>query len=440
MFGIKTKFKKLLFQQLNTEEKAKRFPNIGIHSLVIRSYLRQIKNQHDNGTTRRNLGWLSTPPNSLATWANRYFLDINPNHLGVWSDQKNPLLETQRLERESIHAMIDLYHGNHDSIGGYITIGGTEGNMYAAWTGNACLQKHCKINEICFVDSNLTHYSLRKIASIMNIPEVHTPLSPTDWNMDPKGFIQTITSLYAHGYRGFLVPLTLGYTGTGTCDDIDDIQTAIRTIRRMYHDVHFFLWIDAALNGLITPFLENNFSPFHSPLIQAFVVDFHKIGGVPYAAGMVLYRKQLRKLIEHPIDYLDNVDATIAGSRPGAAAAAIWTAIYASGKNGFRTRVRAQLDNKKYCISEILRILPETEIITNPHSLTCGLVFHTIPRQTIDRNIADKYGLFAKSNRLLFTTGMRTVRLYKLYFLPHMTRSVIRSFIIDMQKKYCNSV
>ena len=150
---------------------------------------------------------------------------------------------------------------------------------------------------------------------------------------------------------------------TGTSDHIDDIIKKINKFHRTHPHIRCYLWIDAALNGLITPFISTRFTPFQSRLINTIVVDFHKFGGTPYPAGVILYRRRLRKLIEKPIDYLPDHDNTVLGSRPGAAAASIWTMIQLNGVDGFKTKVYKQKTILKYFLQRVLRIFPHAHII-----------------------------------------------------------------------------
>jgi len=228
------------------------------------------------------------------------------------------------------------------------------------------------------------------------------------------------------------VPLTLGYTICGTNDNVELIEKTTRLLKKKYSDIHFFVWIDAALNGLILPFINPSFSPFYSPLIQTVVVDFHKFGGVPYPAGIVLYNKKLRNNIEKPTDYLPTTDSTLIGSRQGAVAAAIWAAIHINGKSTYRQTINTQLENKNRFIEKIRLLYPSILVITDPNSVICCIV---IPQNTkhISPVFSKEYGLTLQSITLTFTDGKRVLQFYKVYFLPHMTRTVVDKCIQTLQ-------
>lgn len=420
MFGIKTHI----------------FPDKGSSSPAVKFRLWQVKRQLQKRDVARNLGWLYTLPHPVAVNAYKYFLDQNPNHLGNWTTKESRPFATQELEREVIWKMIDLYHADKNQVEGYITSGGTESNIFSTWVGRKYLEQYTEKSKICLIKTSLTHYSIRKSADIAGIPDYLSPLNPEEWNLDQHGLAETVTKLYEEGYRGFLLPLTLGYTQTGTCDNVEDTTKTVERLQKELKDAHFFLWIDAALHGLITPFIAH-FQPFHSPLIQAMIVDFHKFGQVPYPAGIVLYRKELQKLIERPIEYLPETDATLLGSRSGAPAAAIWSIIHLLGFAGFATLVKRQLANKTVFIERLRQAFPDTEIVTHQHSLSCGIIFRFLKNNKLPSFCEKKYGLFSKETSVLFAPStVKKQRIYKFYFLPHVTKKVVDEAISDIRQAY----
>lgn len=393
--------------------------------------LLQVLGEFNRTEDMSSLGWLMTPPDENAVRAYALFLKQNPNHLGDWSSPEAPAWGTKKLEREVVGMMCGLYKTDSSGIGGYMTSGGTEGNLYAAWLGKSMLIRHCSADAISVLSTSLTHYSIRKIASIMSLAHTVVPLSDR-WNMDPDALERTVAALYRKGKRGFLIPLTHGYTATGTSDPVPSVSKAIRRIKKTHPGAHFFVWIDAAFQGMVTPFAENDYRPFDDPAVSAYVVDFHKFAGAPYASGLVLYRRRLSRYVNTPIDYLPESDSTVSGSRPGAPSAAAWSLIKAKGYSGFEQTVKSQLAHKDYLIAQIRRELPETVVITERHTLTCGFIFRSLPRQAVPEDISNTYGLFAKPVRYLFGEGARTERVYKIHLLPHVTRTLLHGFVRDL--------
>lgn len=433
--GLKTLFRRVIWQwnhpSLLYPKAEALFSGKGTDELRIWARIRGVTSELNDRNIVYNLGALYTPPHRVAIKAYQKLLTSNPNHLGSWLDRP-PNYATQQLEYEVIHKMINLYKGEKAHLSGYITSGGTEGNIYATWLGRAHLEQKYGRGEICLLRTSLTHYSVRKAAEVCGVESYLTPLDVHSWGMHIQGLVITVANLHRHGKRGFLLPLSIGYTATGTRDNILQITQLLASLDKKYKNASFFLWIDAALNGLIEPFISD-FTPFSSPLVRAIITDFHKFGLVPYPAGIALYRRELQKLVAKPIDYLAETDTALLGSRPGAPAAAIWTMIELLGKSGYRKLVDTQLENKRFFMDKLLQTFPKTEILTHNDSLTCGVIFHNLENQRLPQKLEDKYWLHGGKIELLFyPENKREVRIYKFFFLPHLKTRIVNEFINDL--------
>ena len=171
----------------------------------------------------------------------------------------------------------------------------------------------------------------------------------------------------------FILPITIGYSSTGSNDPINQILNLITTLKKTVSKFECFCWVDAAAQGIPKSFLDENFSPLEDELIQGYIVDFHKFGTTPLPSGVVLYRKELRSIIETSISYLDENDNTILGSRPGSAALALWGAIVAKSIPSWKKHF-LKLENKKNSlISVIKKKSPNVTIINTQHSLTMAI-------------------------------------------------------------------
>ncbi|MFZ5845153.1 MAG: pyridoxal-dependent decarboxylase [Patescibacteria group bacterium] len=417
--------------------KLAQFPAKPLSRLKILWQLHQTKAKLQERRVNYNLGWLDTPPRPLAVAAYKYLLSQNPNHLGNWSTPQSQPWATQELEQEVIKKIIHLYRGDQSQLEGYVTSGATEANLYSAWAGRKYLERFVHSNKICLLLTDLTHYSLKKVASIIGVPTFTIPLSPRNWGLSTHGLNQSTKRLYQQGFKAFLLPLTLGYSLTGTSDDILACLKTILKLKRSLPGGHFFVWIDAALNGLVLPFVQKEFAPFASSLVQTFVVDYHKFGQVPYPAGIVLYRKALRQLIEQEIDYLPETDSTVSGSRPGVAAAAIWTVMHSLGKEGYRRLTQSCLANKKLFLQLIKASSEKIKIVTNKNSLACAIIFGERKAQKLPPALEEKYGLYPTMKKFYFYSKTKQEYiLYKFYFLPHVTRRLIREFVHDLNQPY----
>ncbi len=413
---------------------AEKFPDVSSGKLRVLARLHAVKNELGERSVVNNLGALYTLPHPLAAKTYASFLNQNPNHLGHWADRLPQEGATIQLEYEVIRAMIDLYRANGKNLTGYITSGATEGNIFSVWLGKTYLSQFSPPEKIRLLMTSLTHYSVRKAADICGVTSDTIGLHTTTWAMDPDSFLETVRRLHKKGITGILLPLTLGYTSTGTSDDIAVISQAVTRLQKELPRLRIFVWIDAATQGLVTPFLSD-FRPFRYPHIQTVVVDFHKYGLVPYSAGTLLYRRAMQTLIERPIEYLRETDATLSGSRPGVTAASIWSMIHIMGKQGYRRIITTQMSNKKYFIRELLRVLPETEVITGADGISCGILFRSLPAGRLPKHIEEKYWFHAGTSSIFFyPDGYKNLILYKCFFLPHMTKKIIAEFIRDLEK------
>ena len=95
--------------------------------------------------------------------------------------------------------------------------------------------------------------------------------------------------------------------------------------------------------GMVLPFLEparpSIGFDLHDinghPVVDSLSVDLHKAGLTPYPCGVFVCRTAHRRAIEIPRPFdPGRFDATVAGSRPGAAAAAAWAVVAARGRSG----------------------------------------------------------------------------------------------------------
>lgn len=417
MFGIKTSLKNKLYnlEFILSNKDAIKFPTNPISVLKIKWFLYLIKKELQNLKKWRSLSDLFCYPNPIAISVWRKLLPYNPNHLGRWINRDIPPYKiTGKIEKDLIYKMIDLYHADENKIEGYITSGATEGNIFSAWLGRKKLEQHMSIEQIILIRTDLTHYSIRKAADIVGIRDIVIPVNEDNWNMSITELEKSISKLWKKGIRGFLIPLTLGYTVGGTDDDTEEIIPLTRKLKDKFKNIYFFFWIDAALNGLTLPFIEKNFRPFNDEEIQSFVVDFHKFAGVPYPSGIILYRKDLRSLIEHSIPYLTETDNTLLGSRTGIAAVSTWITIQSLGKTGLREVLRACLERKKTVLNYIEDHYPEIKIISEKNSIQAALIV----KKPLPESFSLKYGLQMIHYKIKFKRQSKLLKIYKLFFMP----------------------
>lgn len=437
-FGIKTKAKKIFYYIKHPtiiygELTSNSFPKSSYPKFRINSRLAVSLADVYTGDFNLTVGVLRSKVNRYAVEIYRKFVLANPNNIGNWSIEV-PIFGTRQLEYEVIQKLINLYKGKNQNLEGYITSGGTEGNLYSVWVGKTFVTKQYDIHQICLLKTNLTHYSIDKACLICSIKYIDIPLNQKTWSMDPIALEIEIKKQINKGVYGFIISLTFGYSETGTCDDLKSINTVIQKLKRRYKKLSVSIIIDAAFNGLIEPFITNDFRPFISKDVHVFSTDFSKFTAIPYPAGAVLYRKQLRKIIERKVPVFPMPDNTLLGSRPGASVAAIWGVIHHFGISGYKKIINNQIKVKDYFINKILKIFPNVEIINDPHSLVCGIIINKKNDEKFSDQVENKYLLYAKRALIKFSNGQtRNIRIYKFFFLPHITKRTIDEVILSIK-------
>ena len=361
------------------------------------------------------IGSLWNKPSPISKRASTLATKYNVNNLGNTYTNRNhhqPL--HKQIEHQTIEQVKKLFKASNSTIEGYITSGGTEANLLLSWLGKQWLGNKTKI----MITTDFTHYSIKKAAKILDIPLATAATNTHHWNIDSKSLTNVFETHIKKGVKHFLLPLTLGYSSIGTLDSLENSIDIVQILTKKY-SIKVFIWIDAASMGLPLSYLKKDFKPFMSPIIQGMVIDFHKFGQTPIPSGMVLYRKNLRKLIQTPIDYLEEDDVTISGSRPGSSAFSIWANLNSLQMHWSQEFTRLH-ELKKDFIQEIKQFFPQSTVITSENSLICAIAINKhFP--SLPKTIENKYSLNIATVKYLdsSTNKYKSLKHYKIYFLPN---------------------
>ena len=399
------------FPSLNLSPLPKIFPQKGLPHWKMRLWLYSLLNEIREIKLTDKIGASHSTPARLAVNVWNKILPLNPNNLGNLYPHKNrDLIGTPKSEHDLIEQLVNLLGGKVGRWAGYVTSGATESNIFSAWVGRNYLKEVTKNKRVIIIVNNLTHYSILKAADILNIKTEITAIDD-NWVMNSDSLVKKIKNLYKKGYRAFLLPLTLGYTQTGTNDNYQDITAKLSHLENSMN-AKFFVWIDAATNGLILPFTTKNFYTLKNNSIKAIAIDFHKAGMNPIPSGIVIYDLSFKKFISRQIPYIESDDLTLLGSRPGASAAGMLAVINSMGFTGFKKKIRERLKLKNMFIKKVSQILPDIKIINSPNSISLGLVSN----KKIPKIYSLKYGLFSRKVLYKFTDKTRAHYIYKAFF------------------------
>ncbi|KAB2880724.1 aminotransferase class I/II-fold pyridoxal phosphate-dependent enzyme [bacterium] len=221
---------------------------------------------------------------------------------------------------------------------GHLCSGGSLANTEAMWAvRDTYIRRFKKPGQVLF--SNMSHYSWKRICSILMIPHYGEIPINIHFRMDLDK-LETVLKKKPT----MMVVANIGTTGCGAVDDVEGILT----LRNKYK---FHLHLDAAYGGYTRSILLNengeiqNFNEVghilkkdvYQSLISmkeadSITIDPHKQGSTGYGCGAVLYKdERLKKVILNTAPYTYHVKNkpnigmfTLEGSRPGAVAAGCW--------------------------------------------------------------------------------------------------------------------
>ncbi len=295
------------------------------------------------------------------------FLAFPINNVGDPFMASNYHLNTQRFEREVLEIYGQMVHAPPGKIWGYVTNGGTEGNLYGIY-----LAREVYPEGIVYYSED-THYSVSKVLRMLHVRNVMIRSQP-DGRMDLEDLRE---SLKIHRDVPPIIFANIGTTMKGAVDDLAGINDILRNLAIKEYYIH----ADAALSGMILPFVDDP-PPFDFRAgINSLSVSGHKMIGSPIPCGIVMARKELVDRISRNIEYIGTMDTTVSGSRNGITPLFLWCQFRALGRAGFRARIDACLRVAAYAVEQFQAMgVPAWR---HPHSIT--VVFPRPPMDFIQR-------------------------------------------------------
>ena len=256
-------------------------------------------------------GQMLKPPHPAARLAYALAMWINPNNHALDGGRA-----TSAMEKESV-AEIAAMFGWKEFLG-HLCGGGTMANLEALWVASQ-VQPGKKI-----LASEQAHYTHRRISAVLQLG-FESVACDASGRMDVKA----LTTRVARGDVGTVVA-TMGTTATGSVDPLPEILAL-----REKHG--FRIHADAAYGGYFS--LAGNLGELAARSFaqigeaDSIVIDPHKHGLQPYGCGCVLFRDpSAGRFYKHdsPYTYFSSAELhlgeiSLECSRPGAAAAALWT-------------------------------------------------------------------------------------------------------------------
>ncbi len=270
------------------------------------------------------------------------FLHYPINNIGDPFSDAHYKVTSHEFEREVMEDVATLMRAPKDNWWGYVTNGGTEGNLYGLY-----LARESYPEGIVYF-SRASHYSVTKNVHFLNMRHI-VIRSQENGEMDYDDLVE---NLRIHRDVPAIIFANIGTTMTEARDDLTRIIDLLDDLAIVDRYIHS----DAALTGAIAPFLDPR-PPFDfEDGADSIAISGHKFLGSPVPCGVVLARKQAVDRIAQSIAYIGTLDATITGSRNGLTPLFLWYTLHSLGLEGMRKRVEQSLSVAAYAESELNRI------------------------------------------------------------------------------------
>jgi len=340
---------------------------------------------------------MCTRPHSIAVKAHNLFLETNLGDPGLFPG-------VAELEARTISIMGDLL-GCPDAVG-YISTGGTESNIQAIRAARST----SRVRDGNIVVPASAHFSFDKIGDLLNLD-----VRKADLDEDLRVDISSVEELVDD--RTLAVVGIAGTTEFGQVDPIDELAKI--TIDREIH-----LHVDAAFGGFVLPFLDSDYKwDFRVAGVSSITIDPHKMGMSTIPAGGLLFRTlKDMSLLETDTHYLTVArQASLTGTRSGAAAAATYAVMIHLGRSGFRKVISYCMDLTRHLVAGAKQtgVKPVIEPVMNVVALK-------VKSPTVVRSELIKRGWHVSMTR-------EPNRALRLILMPHMTHENIDQFLKDLE-------
>jgi len=277
------------------------------------------------------------PCNAVFDYAELWpFLKYSVNNVGDPFEASNYRLHTREMECEVIKFFAELTHLPEEDYWGYVTNGGSEGNLYGVFLARETLP-----NAMVYYSED-THYSVGKAMRILDVNSIMIRRQDNgEFDYDDLR-----ESIKIHRDVPAIVFTTVGTTMTGAVDNIPLIKEMLRDMAMGNHYIH----ADAALSGMIQPFVEEPEGWDFASGIDSISISGHKFIGSPIPCGVVLASRRNMERIARSVEYVGALDTTLMGSRNGITPLFLWYAIKRHGIEGFTKWARGCLEMAEYAV------------------------------------------------------------------------------------------
>jgi tyrosine decarboxylase/aspartate 1-decarboxylase len=336
----------------------------------------------------RVLSSMCTQPHPKARAAAERFLTTNPGDPGTYGTVADP-------EREAVATLGEMT--GLDAPAGYVTSGGTEANIQAV----RIARNRAETANPNVVAPASCHFSFRKAAELLGVELRTAPLADYTADLDAMAELVDGDTVCVVGVAGS--------TEYGTVDPIPAIADIAADAGALCH-------VDAAWGGFVLPFTDHDWQFDHAD-IDTLTIDPHKAGRAAVPAGGLLARSQtLFDTLAIDTPYLESTaQITLTGTRSGAGVASAVAAMDALWPAGYRDQYRVAMDDAEWLADALA---------TRGH----GVIGPELPLVAADLSVPMTDELRDRGWRIS-KTGDGEMRVV---CMPHVTRSMLRSFVADL--------
>ena len=264
------------------------------------------------------------------------FLQYSANNVGDPFHDSNYASNTHEMERDVIGTFADMMRLPREDAWGYVTSGGTEGNMYGLYMGRETYP-----DGVVYFSQD-THYSVVKILRLLKARNIMIKSQPNG-EIDYDDLYETIR---INRDVPVIFMANIGTTMKGAIDDVDKVRDMLDDLAVSNSYIH----ADAALSGMILPFVDEPQPYGFDRGFDSVAISGHKMIGSPLPCGVALTRKEYVSRIARSIEYVGVLDTTLTGSRSAFAPLMIWYALERHGLEGFKDIVARCLSNAEYAV------------------------------------------------------------------------------------------
>ncbi len=263
------------------------------------------------------------------------FMKYHLNNIGDPFGDSTSSIHTKDIERQIIRFFAKLLRAPEHNYWGYITNGGSEGNLYGLYVAREMYP-----NGMVYY-SEATHYSVQKNVHLLGMTSVVIK-AQSNGEIDYSDLEKTL-KLYRT--QPAIILANLGTTMTEGKDDVKKIRIVLKSIPILSSYIH----VDGALVGAYANLLDERPYFDFKDGADSIAISGHKFLGAPIPCGIVIVKKNYRNRIAHSIEYIGSFDTTITGSRNGHSPLFLGYRLAQLGIEGLKKRIDESLKVAHYC-------------------------------------------------------------------------------------------